>query len=125
EALKNGYVNVDEHDYADWIVFANEFAAYLNYYDATNTVSGNWKPFFENDISAVLGTIAIQNIDEYRQTIAKRFTILKGDEFSSTITSKREMLGSLISAILTLCRALDNKMAALPEDVPLKSTIKN
>ena len=67
--MKSGYINIDERDYADWIVFAQEFSAYLNYFDSTNKPTGNWKPFFESDISAVLGSIAIQNIDEYKLEI--------------------------------------------------------
>ncbi len=124
-ALKSGYVHIDERDYAEWIVFVSEFAAYINYYSTADTVAGNWKPFFENDISAVLGTVAIQNIDDYRRGISERFAILKGDEFASTVTSKRETLGKLFSGLLTLSRALDNKLAVLPENVLLKSTIQN
>ena len=39
-AQKAAYVQVDEKEIADWIVFAGEFAAYLNYYDISNTVAG-------------------------------------------------------------------------------------
>lgn len=124
-ALKSGYVNIDERDYADWIVFASEFASYLNYFDSTNQVNGNWKPFFENDISAVIGTVAIQDIDEYRLALSERFAILRGDELMSTITLKRETLGNLVGCILTLCKALDDIVARLPEGITLKTTILN
>jgi hypothetical protein len=124
-ALEKDYVNIDERDYADWIVFASEFAAYLNYYNTTDTLSGNWKPFFENDISAVLGTVAIQSIDEYRRHISERFSILKAAGSASNITAKKEALGGAFAAVLTLCQALDNKIVVLREEVPLKSTIQN
>lgn len=124
-AFKAGYVAIEERDYADWIVFASEFAAYLNYYGADNEVAGNWKPFFESDVSAVLGAVAIQDIDEYRRAVSDRFAILKGDESASNITLKRETLGSLFGAMMTICRAFDDKIAIIPPDISLKSTIQN
>jgi hypothetical protein len=124
-ATKSGYINIDERDYADWIVFASQFAAYLNYYDATNNVNGNWKPFFENDISAAIGTVAIQDINQYRIALSERFAVIKGDEAFSTVTQKKEALGSLFGCILTLCKALDVALVKLPETVSLKATIQN
>jgi hypothetical protein len=124
-ATKSGYINIDERDYADWIVFASQFAAYLNYYDATNNINGNWKPFFENDISAAIGTIAIQDINEYRIALSERFAIIKGDENFSTVTQKKEALGSLFACTLTLCKALDSALVKLPDTLSLNATIQN
>jgi len=124
-ALKEGYVSIEERDYAEWIVFANEFAAYLNYYDAQNEASGNWKPFFQSDVSALLGAIAIQDIDAYRRSLSDRFAILKADEFASNITLKRETLGGLFGALMTICKAFDNKIASIPSEISLKCTIQN
>ncbi|MEP7109454.1 MAG: hypothetical protein ABI760_15785, partial [Ferruginibacter sp.] len=59
---KNKFALVDEKRFADWIVFANDFAAFINYYGFKNAVAGNWQQFFSSDISAQLGAIAIQNI---------------------------------------------------------------
>ena len=50
-ALKPKYISVDENRFEDWIVFANEFAAFLNYFDSANVKKGDWKPFFTSDIS--------------------------------------------------------------------------
>ena len=63
---KNQYARVDEKEFADWIVFANNFAAFVNYYNNSNISAGNWQPFFSDDISAQLGTIALQNISRYQ-----------------------------------------------------------
>ena len=79
---KTQWALVDEKDFADWIVFANEFAAFINYYNQTNAVAGNWQPFFSSDISAQLGTIAVQNIDRYRLEIKERFDFIK-DEYDN------------------------------------------
>jgi len=123
--MQAGYVNIDERDYADWIVFAGEFARYVNYYDVSDTVKSNWKPFFENDISAAIGIVAVQHIDEYRLSVSEGFAVLKGDETASTITLKRDTIGGLFGCIMTLCKALDLIEARLPDNVGLKMTIRN
>ncbi len=33
---KNRYALVDEKEFADWIVFANDFALFINYYNNSN-----------------------------------------------------------------------------------------
>src|SRR6187402_1740602 len=77
--LQMGYVDVDEKKYADWIVFAREFGQYINYYELNESVSGNWVSFFSHDVSAVLGTIAVQDVEAYKRSIKERFDFLKDD----------------------------------------------
>jgi hypothetical protein len=125
DALKSGYVSVDEHKYQDWIVFANEFAGFLNYFDANNNVSGTWKPFFTSDISSQLGSIAIQNVDIYREEIKKRFDFLKKDDNRNDITGLEKNLNELFSAVLTLSKAMDEYYRKLPENITLKNTLLN
>src|SRR6185312_15838024 len=84
--LQSNYILIDERDFKDWIVFANQFAAYLNYYDATNTQTGTWQTFFNSDISAILGTIAIQNINDYQASVKTQFDILRDDKNSTNTT---------------------------------------
>lgn len=122
-ALKSSYIRIDEREYADWIVFAEAFAEYLNYYNLTNQVDGNWKPFFEKDVSAILGSMAIQNIDAYRQAVTERFNIVRSDDHADTVLKKT--LGALFSCIFTLCKALDEYADKIPGEVALKQTLQN
>src|ERR1700748_226049 len=85
--LQAGYVQVNEAAYADWIVFAAEFASYLKYYDASNTEAGTWQVFFTSDISALLGTMAVQDIDGYRRQIKERFDYIKDDANAADINA--------------------------------------
>lgn len=124
-ATQPGYVQIDEREFVDWIDFASRFAGYLNYYSAANIVTGNWQPFFDNDISAVLGTIAIQDIDAYRRGIKDRFDLLKSDEHQNDTNLLKGTLGELFSAVLTLSISLDSYLFRLPDDISLKSTIRN
>lgn len=121
--MKRGYVSIDERDYADWIVFASRFSAYLNYYNLENKVTNNWQPFFESDVSAVLGSIAIQDIEEYKLEIKTRFDSLKTNEQQEN--PKKENLSAVIAGILTLSKALDFYTSKLADDNQLKINIRN
>ncbi len=122
---KNKFALVDEKNFADWIVFANDFAAFIKYYSNTNTVAGNWQPFFSNDISAQLGTIAIQNIERYRLNIQERFEFIRDEDNEAAITDIKRKLNELFSALLTLSKALDKYILKLPGEATLKQTILN
>jgi hypothetical protein len=135
EGLRSNYVNVNEKGFEDWIVFAAEFSKYLNYYDLTGTTAGNWSPFFNNDISALLGTIAVQDIETYRQEIKFRFDFIKEHDNAADLTQVKENLNQLFSAALTLSKSLDTYLLKLPESTPkdpeeeniisLKRTLQN
>ena len=122
---KNQYALVDEKEFADWIVFANNFGAFVNYYNNANVLAGNWKPFFSSDISAQLGTIALQNIERYKQEIKERFDFIRNDDNKSAINQVGIKLEELFSALLTLSKSLDNYALKLPEETSLKQTIYN
>lgn len=124
-ATQPGYVRIDEHEFVNWIDFASRFAGYLNYYSSANIVTGNWQPFFDNDISAILGTIAIQDIDAYRRDVKDRFDLLKNDDYQGDIPLLKRTLGELFAAVITLSLSLDTYLFRLPDDIGLKGTIRN
>jgi hypothetical protein len=124
-ALQADYVRVDEHDFADWIMFASRFSVYLNYYSLTNVPTGSWQPFFDNDIAAALGSIAIQNIDDYRRAVKERLDFLRDDQNEGDLPALEQTLGSLFSAMLTLSIALDSYIFRLPKDHALNGTLQN
>jgi len=125
DGLKPEYIKIDERDFSDWIVFANEFARLLNYFDETNSIKGDWRPFFTSDISSILGSIAIQNIDVYHEQIKERFDFLKDDDNKLDITGLETKLNELFSALLTLSKSMDEYYAKLPDSMTLKSTLLN
>jgi hypothetical protein len=125
DGMKKDYVLVDEKKFADWIVFANEFAAFINYYGVANAIAGNWQPFFSNDIAAQLGSIAIQDIENYRLEIKKRFDFIKNDDNKSSVGDIKIKLNELFSAILTVSKALDENLLKLPATSVLKGSVQN
>jgi hypothetical protein len=128
--LRPGYVQVNEKEYADWIVFANEFAAYLKYYDETGSASGNWRPFFNSDISARLGTIAVQDIDLHRQHIKSLLDFIRKDENAGNMDAIRSHLHQLFSIVFSFSKTLDRYLLTFPDTnggalISFKSTLAN
>jgi hypothetical protein len=119
------YALADEKGFADWIVFASEFSRYIKYYNIENQAKGNWEAFFNNDISAQLGRVAIQVIERYRIEVKERFDYIRDDDNSSSIDVIRLKLNELFSAVLTLSKALDDTMLGLPKETTLKYSIQN
>lgn len=124
-ALQPAFVRIDEHDFSEWIVFASQFSKYLNYYSDANVPTNNWQPFFDSDIAAVLGSIAIQNIDDYRRQIKERFDFLRDDDHEDEQPQLEVTLGSLFSAMLTLSIGLDQYLRRLPDAHPLALSLRN
>ena len=48
---------VDERDLQDLILFAKKYARYIQYYDPSNFLDGNWLSFFANDPTATFASI--------------------------------------------------------------------
>ncbi len=55
----------DSRDFADLILFAKKYAAYLNYYKNDNSVDGNWQAFMSMDVSVTLASIAKTDVGGY------------------------------------------------------------
>jgi hypothetical protein len=117
--LESGYARIDEKTAAHRIVYAEALAAFLKNYTPANQALGTWKPFFSNDVSAMLAAIAVQDIDAYRLEISSRFALLRANDPASF----EEVFASLFNGILTLSQALDDLLFRLPSDPPLKESI--
>lgn len=124
-AMQDDYVHINESKYEDWIVFAAEFSRYLKFYSPDDQPAGDWAPFFTNDISSMLGNIAIQDIDAYKRTIKARFDFIKNDANAGDENAVKQKLNELFSIIITLSKALDEYARQLPAEIALKNTIQN
>lgn len=123
--MTNGYANVDERDFADWIVFAKTFAQYINYFELNGAKAGDWVPFFSSDVSAILGTIAIQDVDAYKRSIKLRLDYLKDDDHVTKLGEAEKKLNELFCAVVSFSESLDAYYQMLPLDSKLKGTIEN
>ncbi len=123
-ALSETYVQIDENDYADWIVFASGFAKHLSYYstDGAESLRG-WQAFFARDVSAVLGSFAVQDVDLYREQLAARFGFLRDDDHAGEVDALRAKLSESFSLVLTLAQAIDAHYFRLPLELEFKATL--
>ena len=63
-ALVASSAQVDTRNIADLILFAKKYSAYLNYYNLSDTIAGDWQGFMSTDIAVSLATIASINTDD-------------------------------------------------------------
>src|SRR5262245_57868105 len=68
--LEPSYVQVEERDISDFLLFAQRFALKLNYFNNENKVSGNWLPFVRNDITSLIAEIAGKDISDEPEIFA-------------------------------------------------------
>ncbi len=52
--LEPDYVAVDERNFSDLLNFVKDYATKLNYYDESNTISGDWSNFFAADVNQMV-----------------------------------------------------------------------
>lgn len=124
-ALDPAYAPVNEHRTEHRIVFAQAYAAYLNYYDATNTVTGDWSPFFSADLSAQLAVAAVQDVDYYRQQVREYTDFLNDRQQASKPEELRDHVDYLFSGVATLAIGFNQLSETLPGEIALKKSLQN
>jgi hypothetical protein len=124
-ALKDDYVRIDENDYADWINFAKEFSRYIRYYTPSGGNSSDWSAFFSNDVSAILGYVAIQDVDAYRDKIGDLFDYLRDEENVSSVIRVEKKLTAVFAGVFSLAKFLDDYYLALPDTLETKNLLKS
>jgi hypothetical protein len=124
-ALDPASAPVNERQPAHGMVFAQAYAEYLQYYNASNIAAGNWQSFFSRDVSVHLAVTAIQDIGYYKSVIKSYFDYLNNLENKDKEAELRTNLGYLFSVVGTLASRLDKLKEELPAEVALKGKIQN
>src|SRR6266446_236753 len=114
KALDPAYVPVNERGVAHNLVFAQNYAALLKYFDSTDTVAGDWTPFFNSDVCVLLAVPAIEDVETYKSNMQSWFDYLNDMENQSKTAELRDRLGYLYGSIASLARRLDGLKQALP-----------
>jgi hypothetical protein len=123
--LDGKFVLPDEKSFKEWLVYARDLAAHIKYYNTGNKEDGDWQPFFNSDVSAVLALIAMQDVNDYKERIRSLFDSIESKDLENNVTELRKNFGLLVSAILSLTYRLDYFAEIIPDDIPLKRTISN
>lgn len=79
-ALQPDSAPLDRRSMDDLILFMEKYGDLLNYYDGTNTIKGNWRPFFADDISTILASVSVGDYDGCLQTYYKYFDKIQNKE---------------------------------------------
>jgi hypothetical protein len=126
DALAPERAPADAKTIAHDLVFARGYAARLRYIDETNTDTGkDWVPFFENDVSAQLATVAIEDIERYKATIKAWFDTLNDSAHTSDPGLLKDTLGFLFGGVGTLAAQIDAFKERLPVDEPSKAALQD
>ena len=113
-ALLNNFVNIDERSAADLILFTKKYGAYLNYFDTTNNVAGDWQNFMANDVSVIIAGIADLNTKDFTPFI---------EHVNSEITSsandidEKKYFKPIFDLVFSLAVQLDQNLQRIPSDV--------
>jgi len=124
-ALDPGYAPANERDLAHNMVFAQGYAGLLNYFDSTNTLSGDWTPFFSSDVSVLLAVPAIEDVNAYKTHLQEWFAFLNELENQSKDADLKLNFGYLYASIASLAQRLDDLSQSLPDTVALTGSLQN
>lgn len=123
QALLPAYAKIDERIMPDLILFAREYARYLNYYpDSKPTFNnelpaplGDWTMFMKMDVSVTLAAIAKLDTDNYFSYFDYLVNTIETTDASQTAELKKYYT-SLFQFIYSLVYRLDDEWQHLPGD---------
>ncbi len=125
EALKPSYIPVDERRPEHHIVFAQAYAAYLNYFDNSTPPIKNWQAFFSDDTTVTLAVLATQNVADYQKKIKESIDYLRDSKNKNEEDDLKKKHSELYSYVGNLAWGLEQLKERLPQKPPLKITLQN
>lgn len=109
---------VDERTDADLILLTKKYSAWLNYYDNTNTINGDWQQLMGKDIAVVIAAIAEWRINDYASFIKYlNDTIVN----APNDTDAKNNFKILFDFIFSITAALDDAYKHLTDDLSYKT----
>ncbi len=126
KTLQKDYVQIDEHNYADLILFAKNFSQHLYYYNTNNHQSGSWGEFFSTDVSVLIAFIADNDIREFDLAFQELLKEAEDDIAGlgldlTTLPTKLPGYKKLFDFIFSLAHLLDEQIHRLPNRSGLKA----
>src|SRR5687767_14457239 len=118
-------VPVDGQGIARKISFARNISSFINYFNASNTVDGDWRPFFREDVSVPLALLATQEPDQYSAEVQSYFSFLNNIDNDSLDNELKKRFSFLFSMVSSLAKQIDLIKELLPKDISLHQQIQN
>jgi hypothetical protein len=110
-ALLAASPQVDERTSADLILFTKKYGAYLNYFDLTNTATGDWQNLMGSDSVVIIASITNWTTQDYAEFIK---TITDSAISSTTATDATNYFKVLFDFAFSLASAILNAYNQLP-----------
>lgn len=118
EALETDYVKIDERQLDDFLVFANQFADLINFYDDSNRLAGTWKSFFEKDLSINIALISREDLSQYKTDFTAAWSSITDD-----LTPTTEDLSAAIKITSKLAQKIEGWYNAISDETSLNAVI--
>lgn len=118
-ALVPSYAKVDERTLADLILFAKRYGVYLNYYDLSNNIAGDWQGFMANDVAVATAAIAALNTNDYYTYIANLYDFVITPSVPPAIPSypdPKQTFAYIFDLIASIASLLNQSLANIPAD---------
>jgi len=114
QALSGKYVQVDERSAADLILFTKKYSAYLNYFDLTNAIAGDWQNIMSKDVAVTIASVADWRIKDFTS-----FTEYLSDKIKDATTDAdaKKYFKIFFDFVFSLATGLDAAYKKLPFDV--------
>jgi len=118
-ALAGDYARVDERNTADLILLARRYAGYLNYYDLTNTVAGDWAPFFSNDISVAIASVMAWPGPDLLPYLQELYDSIR--QPAAPYTDPQKTFKYVFDLVFSLAQSLNKTLALVSTNQPYSS----
>lgn len=118
EALQAKYAQVDERSAADLVLFAKKYGFYLNYYDLTNSIKGDWQPLMQKDAAVSIAYIADWHTKDYNTFIDYLHTKIKA---AATDAEAQQYFKYFFDFIYSLAKDVDACLIQLTDDIAFKT----
>lgn len=114
DALLANAAQVDERTMADLVLFARRYGAYLNYYDLTNAITGDWQGLMGNDVAVVIAGISDWRTKDYAPFIKYLVDKINTD---TTDADAKNHFKILFDLVFSLASGLDTSYRKLTADI--------
>ena len=111
-ALDAKYAQVDERKITDLILFAKKYSAYLNYYDLSNTITGDWQDFMGRDAAVGMAAVADWKTGKFLPYLNNLYYEINSPEAGGIIPQQSYQY--IYDFVYSLATSLNNAFISLP-----------
>src|SRR5690348_6209264 len=130
-ALSPQSAPIDSRSYGDLILFAKEYARYLQYYDILNAKSADWQALMQMDVAVILATLANEQMPLYETYRTGIYTAVFNVDINDAAHQAqnealcKQLLEAVFEILFTYIYHLDAQYKLLPADSDEKKFLFN